>query len=806
MSGWPLTVDKWPLLISGPILRRVEPNSVSVFVALSHPRDVTLTIYDSNSALMGNVLASETAGTKKIGEHLHVVVVTATPTQPLTPGHIYGYNLSFQKGADPTDNFPANPSLDALGLLDEPHLLGYQVGRLPTFALPPNLNKLRIVYASCRLAGGEGTDAFPALDEMIGTSRADPDVRPHEFYLIGDQIYADDVAAALLAHATQIGDDALWGEQNPEKLPLRGETLTTEDARFAPTNRAKTLGEAGFSSDDGDSHLVTLGEFVGMYLLAWSDALYLSDADGTLPTIDDAFSQTRRDKWASLKDSAKSRYGATFASAVATAKSTLKVRRALANVPTYMIFDDHEVSDDWYLDQEWKDTIEGKGTNPHPLGLRVLSNALTAYAIFQAWGNDPTQFAGPTTAGGALLAELENWRGDEVAQPTVAQNIRARLNLPQSSGGSGLVWDYELLRPDYRVIFLDPRTQRDYPADESQGAALLGVLALQRQLTARLAANSRQLTIVVAQTPIFGHRFVEEKIQRDLFGTLGERKNRLKRDFESWTLNRKCFQDVIRQLSLPSHTLILSGDVHYGFAAAVDYWDEGSPLRISRIVQLTASALKKEDFFTRLIAGAGGLTQIHSGAGIPILSLPFLSLLGWIGGSLRSDSSYLAWSAPGDHLTAAGSSVNVGGSDPNLPAVQEVPVGIFGPDAIADPPEWRYRIQFVRDDRSEITRRPADAPPVPPLPTAAASYLETLRDLSEGQRSQYRWNEMRKIVGKNNLGDVTFVWSAGQQRVRQALWFTFDENALPAAAPYTIFEVSFAPPASTDPKPDLTTA
>src|SRR5207249_1294786 len=113
-----------------------------------------------------------------------------------------------------------------------------------------------------------------------------------------------------------------------------------------------------------------------------------------------------------------------------------------------------------------------------------------------------------------------------------------------------------------------------------------------------------------------------------------------------------------------------------------------------------------------------------------------------------------------------------------------------GPDTIVDPPQWRYRIQFMSDDRSAGQRRPAGAP-TPSLLSPGASYLESLRDMAEGHRSQYKWNEMRKIVGKNNLGDVTFVWTAADKRVRQSLWFTFDENTLPNAAPYTIYDVSF---------------
>ena len=35
------------------------------------------------------------------------------------------------------------------------------------------------------------------------------------------------------------------------------------------------------------------------------------------------------------------------------------VRRILANVPTYMICDDHEITDDWNLTQEWRNRVLG---------------------------------------------------------------------------------------------------------------------------------------------------------------------------------------------------------------------------------------------------------------------------------------------------------------------------------------------------------------------------------------------------------------------------------------------------------------
>ena len=65
------------------------------------------------------------------------------------------------------------------------------------------------------------------------------------------------------------------------------------------------------------------------------------------------------------------------------------VRRMLANIPSYMIFDDHEVTDDWNMTRDTCKALYG-----HPLGLRVAQNALVAYSLCQHWGNVPEVFEG----------------------------------------------------------------------------------------------------------------------------------------------------------------------------------------------------------------------------------------------------------------------------------------------------------------------------------------------------------------------------------------------------------------------------
>ena len=89
-------------------------------------------------------------------------------------------------------------------------------------------------------------------------------------------------------------------------------------------------------------------------------------------------------------------------------KTLPAVRRALANVPTYMILDDHEVTDDFNMTRRFVDQVYADD-----LGLRVVQNGLTAFAVCQAWGNIPEQFdpGTPAAAGSQLLAQLAGVAG-----------------------------------------------------------------------------------------------------------------------------------------------------------------------------------------------------------------------------------------------------------------------------------------------------------------------------------------------------------------------------------------------------------
>src|SRR5437764_4782936 len=89
-----------PLILAGPLLRRVEPQSVTVWLALKEPRMVTLRVYARNDA---GDLVQQCEGahhTIRLGNHLHIVAVTARASAGadalLHWGGLYCYDLFFQ--------------------------------------------------------------------------------------------------------------------------------------------------------------------------------------------------------------------------------------------------------------------------------------------------------------------------------------------------------------------------------------------------------------------------------------------------------------------------------------------------------------------------------------------------------------------------------------------------------------------------------------------------------------------------------------------------------------------------------------
>ena len=474
-------------ILCGPIVRRVAPDEVSIWVALKVSAKIELTVWsgmiscDKDGVIDEPPVDSKSQDTIKIADSLHMAVVSLSLSEDklLQWGQLYSYNLKFTTADNESKDFKS------LTLLDDIDSNGftsvsYQSDQLPGFALPAGeAIDLKILHGSCRNNDNFFEDALSFADDLIKENLADPLKRPQQLFFSGDQIYADSVVGPLLHHLIEFGNQLLG---NKEELPTNWEDQNKKnrwpaDAAHFPAFLRRRLidSEARFTTSDTANHLISFGEFITMYLSVWSDVTWPGNIDDDMKSFEEAFNEIKTtpenfgaifrenlfDERAGKKnvvDDSIMKSCLDFIFSISdkeilrtllsgkgsedqnsTAKSALiqfldgaaspnekqaraefidylkewigpyyrsrnknneeepdkekdklkilkqtlaKVRRVLANVSTLMIFDDHDVTDDWNLNPSWRDRVYTS-----PLGKAIVRNALMAYALFQDWGN-----------------------------------------------------------------------------------------------------------------------------------------------------------------------------------------------------------------------------------------------------------------------------------------------------------------------------------------------------------------------------------------------------------------------------------
>jgi hypothetical protein len=752
-------------------VRRAEASGVTVWIALKEERKVTLRIFTGDSQGEGTGQQQlGTANTRPLGRSLHVTAITSTGT-PLTWGTRYSYQLFFGPRGDEGVPVPA----------DGPHLFtpdyvaattaaaqsallysGAGVPTLPSFILPPaDLAMLRLIHASWRKPHGEGRDALQALDHILAESFAGRGIRPHQLFLTGDQIYADGVADAMLKMLTDAGN-TLLGWPKEETLPIAGPANTP--SKLVAGSRAPTARDQGGlnSGYDMKSHLFSLGEFYAMYLFAWSDVLWPARDDiprfenPTWPKarpITDLMTEyeTERQRLAVYRD------------------GLVAVRRTLANIATYMIFDDHEITDDWYISFARASRVLNA-----PLGKRVIQNGLAAYAVFQGWGNTPDRFKA-TQPGDHLLTALGQWDGTETHP--VAAEIARRAAVPTLEPAAqrlvrptgALDYHYVVVCPKHQVFVLDTRTHRTFPGRSDDAPALLDRQGLTAQLDPACqrvpAPDPDGILIVISPGPAVDVPFAEwgKGIPDPETG-----------DRELWGFQPAAFEGLLASLARRcSRVVILSGDVHYGFVVRLEYWADSpyggtGQARDAVVAQLTSSALKNQDS-----EGFDSTIQFHTGGYNPLLwrALPTMwDRIGWE----NPPGQYVVL---GDQFVdprfAPRNRPSVLRQSPALLDVGNLSVGTW----IGRKPDWRYRVHFLLADQEtaasrafrSINPRPVVAPEAT---TGRAEALRQYLAASANHRDvEGRWGNGKEVVGLNNIGDITFDWRADRKAVVHQLWW-----------------------------------
>jgi hypothetical protein len=538
-----------PEVLAGPLLRRAEPGRVLVWLATSVPLAVSGEVFalaappdDERPRRLGRGRGRQV----RLGPRLFVHLVSVLPDPDVgrfPTDQLLGYDLALDAG----DGRPARRLAD-LGMLSGPAAITVGGLPLPSFFLRGQQPATNLLHGSCRLLHGNGEDALLAADERLAETAHDLGQRPSVLMLTGDQIYGDEVGNPLIKHLTRLGAELL-GDGDTTSVP----ELPPLD-RIPVSGRQELSNRLGFTSSKASNHLFSLGEFAAMYLVAWNEANW----PDTLPDAAEALGAGGGGR-PTLR---QRRQFATDLAGLEQARQALPaVRRVLANIPTYMIFDDHDVTDDWNLTREWHDQVWRSSG-----GRRVVANALAAYWAFQGWGNAPESF-------------------DE----QFIEMIAAR---PDGERFDQTLWSFD--RWSYQVqtvppmLVLDTRTQRDFDSDRG-AARLLGDRELDRvrQLARDAGAHGPGPVLLVSATPVYGLE-LQERRQKFLVGKVGP----YEIDFEAWhsSLAGLCefMRLLIDELGLRS-CVILSGDVHYGLNVQASFAYNGRDLSIA---QLVSSAIK----------------------------------------------------------------------------------------------------------------------------------------------------------------------------------------------------------------------
>ncbi len=577
-----------PLVICGPILRKVYYDSVSVWVAFKEEvKDIKLEVFKPGSPSV-NIFKETNAPLIKLGKNIYITLATAiNPSNKLVSDTIYEYNLSFTHEGK-------NKQLKDSGVLkDGIQSIAYYPYKSPTFCLPSDeINNLKIVHGSCRMAHGGKTDALRAIDTMLETAPNFPKLRPQLLFLTGDQIYADEVADSLLYLIQKMATKLFgWTEKLPEGIKLQ-----------PPGWRKNQIKSSGFTTTDTKSHLITFQEYFLMYLFCFSDVLWFNE--------NPKFTEVVPDHIPKNLDQAKhlTNLRQAFKNENKALQSFFKclpfVRKAMANISTLMIFDDHEITDDWHIDVNWNNNVL-----KNLLGRRILLNGLLAYSVFQDWGNDYVKYSSRQNLD--LLKNLNEITAK--GYPNESINSIEKLIVPKlvqakdrSFLKSDFNWNYIIEYNSFNIVCLDTRTKRVFIDSEKPLGNL--ILNVRSQFGVK-NLDSDKLLVLISAAPVFGNMPLEDGQEKLRKGQYNEATGIIShgmgwtgmypKDQEAWIFFTSGFESLLNVLTDFKKVLILSGDVHHSLTSSVKLYKKvNTDYKLTEIVQVTSSGLKRttEDY------------------------------------------------------------------------------------------------------------------------------------------------------------------------------------------------------------------
>ena len=546
--------DTLPLLVAGPILRRVDSNQLTLWLVTTS--DVNLRVCLQQQSAAGDFIAEQNIVVDGFTQHsfcvgsrafIHLLHIKAEHL--LDCGKTYQYLVQ---------------KITESGWQDIVADASMYYPKRNCFHFTYNSTLTNVLHGSCRKPHFEGDDALTRVDDLLQASLEGETNVPDLLVMSGDQIYADDVAGPTLFAIRQlisvlglhgetleeaeiIDSDALdiatHGYYQREKILPKTEANSVLSKLFFKAKRKPI-----FTSVNAKNHLIAFSEIIAMYILVWSPTpwrfLKLDMPKHVLPEFHALYEKEK-------------------VVIESFSNNLSKTARAMAHVPVYMIFDDHDVSDDWNLTRSWEEAVYD-----HPLSKRMIGNALFGYWLCQGLGNNIDVFE-------PLI--------DSVKQTLLTDSLRKHDEFIDLL----LHWqDWHYCLPTSPPMYvMDTRTRRW--RSESNPNKPSGLLDWEALCEFQQQILGQKSVIVISAAPIYGLKFIEAVQKIFTFFGLA-----LMVDAENWMAHKGTAQvilNIFRHEKTPPKFIILSGDVHYSFVYDVS-------LRFRRvspeILQFTCSGFK----------------------------------------------------------------------------------------------------------------------------------------------------------------------------------------------------------------------
>jgi len=292
--------------------------------------------------------------------------------------------------------------------------------------------------------------------------------------------------------------------------------------------------------------------------------------------------------------------------------STASVRQVLACIPTYMICDDHEITNGWNSTPTWRAHMLQSGQE------QVLIDGMVAYWVYQGWGNLDQQHeaAHPLLR---IMKEAEQTGEDalEALRTCIKQAVY---------GETDLHWHYTIpTRPPIFVTSTRINRSSTFTHTADERYAPMHIISPQQmsELRSWLQEQQTGVSLLVSSVPILlppciglAEYLAGVRPWRHAIAPLhwlGRQLARLQLNvadrvgFEHWPVYTTSWHELVKSLAEQSgDVVVLAGDVHFSYAMDTQW---------SRLYQLVSTPIQNalQTKERRLIQGQAFITRATYG-------------------------------------------------------------------------------------------------------------------------------------------------------------------------------------------------